>query len=141
MIFWFGKELKSMVCNSLKIEQWCMLVCSSTSSLFNKRQNFRFKLKFVLDRVESVMGKEQNAGYQHFLLFPQYLFKRLLLQGHEKSGLCGKELILHYQACGKNINSLARISQITCKTVWALPYLNYDYTRNCFNKDTSENTA
>ena len=28
------------------------------------------KLKFVLERVENV-GKGENAGYQHFLLFPQ----------------------------------------------------------------------
>ena len=25
----------------------------------------------VFDRVESNMGKGENAGYQHFLLFPQ----------------------------------------------------------------------
>ena len=26
---------------------------------------------FSLDRVENIMGKEDNAGYWHFLLFPQ----------------------------------------------------------------------
>ena len=26
---------------------------------------------FVLDRVGNILGKEENAGYQHFLLFPQ----------------------------------------------------------------------
>ena len=25
----------------------------------------------VYDRVENIMGKGENAGYQHFLLFPQ----------------------------------------------------------------------
>ena len=25
----------------------------------------------VLDRVENIVGKGENAGYQHFLLFPQ----------------------------------------------------------------------
>ena len=25
----------------------------------------------VSDRIENVMGKGENAGYQHFLLFPQ----------------------------------------------------------------------
>ena len=29
------------------------------------------KLKFVLERVENIVEKEENAGYQHFLLFPQ----------------------------------------------------------------------
>ena len=27
--------------------------------------------KFVLDKIENIVGKEENAGYQHFLLFPQ----------------------------------------------------------------------
>ena len=31
---------------------------------------------FVLDRVENIVEKGENAGYQHFLLFPQ-CFKRL----------------------------------------------------------------
>ena len=26
---------------------------------------------FVLERVQNIMGKEENAGYKHFLLFPQ----------------------------------------------------------------------
>ena len=26
---------------------------------------------YVLDRVENIVGKEENAGYQHFLLFSQ----------------------------------------------------------------------
>ena len=25
----------------------------------------------VFDRIENIVGKEENAGYQHFLLFPQ----------------------------------------------------------------------
>ena len=28
------------------------------------------KLKFIFRSVENFMGKEENAGYQHFLLFP-----------------------------------------------------------------------
>ena len=31
---------------------------------------------FVLfDRVENFVGKGENAGYQHFLLFPQCFYK------------------------------------------------------------------
>ena len=30
---------------------------------------------FVFDRVENIMGKEGNAGYQLFLLFPQFFHK------------------------------------------------------------------
>ena len=33
------------------------------------------KLKFVLERIEDSVGKGENAGYQHFLLFPQCLEK------------------------------------------------------------------
>ena len=29
------------------------------------------KLKFVLGRVENIVGQGENAGYQLFLLFPQ----------------------------------------------------------------------
>ena len=29
------------------------------------------KLKFELWKEENIMGKGENAGYQHFLLFPQ----------------------------------------------------------------------
>ena len=33
------------------------------------------KLKFVLGNVENTVGKGENAGYQHFLLFPQCFLK------------------------------------------------------------------
>ena len=29
------------------------------------------KLKFMRKRVENIMGRGENTGYQHFLLFPQ----------------------------------------------------------------------
>ena len=38
------------------------------------------KLKFVLKRVENIVGKGENAGYQHFLLFPQCFQKFFLLE-------------------------------------------------------------
>ena len=34
---------------------------------------------FVFDRVENTVGKGENAGYQHFLLFPQCLQKASFL--------------------------------------------------------------
>ena len=30
---------------------------------------------FVFDRVENIKGKRENAGDQHFLLFPQFFEK------------------------------------------------------------------
>ena len=37
-------------------------------------------LKLVYGRVENIMGKGENAGYQHFLLFPQCFQKSFSLQ-------------------------------------------------------------
>ena len=36
---------------------------------------------FLYDRAENTVGKGENAGYQHFLLFPQ-CFPSLLIKGH-----------------------------------------------------------
>ena len=36
---------------------------------------FNEKLKLVLGRVENIVAKEENAGYQYFLLFPQFFSK------------------------------------------------------------------
>ena len=44
------------------------------------------KLKFVLQRVESVLGKGENAGYQHFLLFPP-CFQKSFFSGSLKVGI------------------------------------------------------
>ena len=30
---------------------------------------------FVFDNIENIVGKGENAGYQHFLLFQQYFLK------------------------------------------------------------------
>ena len=53
--------------------------------------NVTEKLKFVLERQENIVGKGENTGYQHFLLFPQ-CFQKPDFGGSSKSGLCGKEL-------------------------------------------------
>ena len=42
------------------------------------------------DRDVNTVGKEEHAGFQHVLLFPQ-CFPKIFLQGCLKSGLCGKE--------------------------------------------------
>ena len=41
------------------------------------------KLKIVLGRVENTGGKEENAGNQHFLLFPQ-CFQKVTFSGSLK---------------------------------------------------------
>ena len=41
-------------------------------------------MKNVLGMVENILGKGENAGYQHFLLFPK-CFKKPHSSGQEKS--------------------------------------------------------
>ena len=43
-------------------------------------------LKFVLGRVKHIVGKGKNAGYQHFLLFPQ-CFRKLSFPEMLKVGI------------------------------------------------------
>ena len=38
------------------------------------------KFKFALGRVENIMGKGENSGYQHFLLFQQCFQKASFLK-------------------------------------------------------------
>ena len=51
---------------------------------------------FYLDGVENNVGKGENVGYQHFLLFPQCFQKFSLFRVVKKSGLCGNELTEEY---------------------------------------------
>ena len=53
--------------------------------------NVTQKLNFEFERVENIVGKGENAGFQHFLLFPQ-CFQKASSLGLLKTGLCGKEL-------------------------------------------------
>ena len=41
------------------------------------------KLKLVLERIENIVGKGENVGYQHFLLLPQS-FKKVSFSGSLK---------------------------------------------------------
>ena len=36
----------------------------------DNKTNVIEKLKFALGQEDNIVGKEENAGYQHFLLFP-----------------------------------------------------------------------
>ena len=48
--------------------------------------NMAEKFNFVLERVENTVGKEENAGHQHFLHFPQ-CFQKASLTGSLKVGI------------------------------------------------------
>ena len=49
-------------------------------AIADNKTNVSKKLKFVLGRVEDIVGKGENAGQQHFLLFSQ-CFEKASLQG------------------------------------------------------------
>ena len=48
--------------------------------------NLTRKLKITSECVENIVGKGENAGYQHFLLFPQ-CFQKASLSGSLKVGI------------------------------------------------------
>ena len=45
---------------------------SKLKAFADNKISVKEKLKFVLGSMENILGKGENAGYQHFLLFPQY---------------------------------------------------------------------
>ena len=64
-----------------KIIDW-----SKLKAFADDKINVIKELKFVLGREENIVGKGENAGYQHFLLFPQ-CFQRLSFLGSSKVGI------------------------------------------------------
>ena len=59
-----------------KILDW-----SKLKAFVDDKINVTEKFKFLFERVESIVGKGENAGYQHFLLFPK------CFQKHSYTGL------------------------------------------------------
>ena len=59
---------------------------SKLKAFADDKINVSGKLKFVLQRVENIAEKGENAGYQHFLLFPQ-CFQKTSLVGSLKLGI------------------------------------------------------
>ena len=55
-----------------KISDWSKLKAFADDKL-NATQN----IKVLYHRIENIAGKEENAGYQHFLLFPRCFQKAL----------------------------------------------------------------
>ena len=44
---------------------------SKLKAFADDKLNLAKQLKFALGRVENIVEKGENAGFQHFLLFPQ----------------------------------------------------------------------
>ena len=51
------------------------LILVQNESICRRQNNATKKFKLRFQRVENIVGKGENAGYQHFLLFPQYFPK------------------------------------------------------------------
>ena len=59
----------------------------------------------ISDMVENIVGKGENAGNQHFLLFQQY-FQNAPTTGSLKVGIMGKGLNLHVYHTITTFNNL-----------------------------------
>ena len=64
----------------------CLLQTSKNQVLFWERFNVAKFIIPVFDRVENIVGKGENAGNQHFLLFPQ-CFQKIFSSGLLKVGI------------------------------------------------------
>ena len=68
----------------------------------NEKIRVTQKLTVVLERVENIVGKGENAGYQHFLLFLPWFQKASYMYKVDKS-----------QDCVEKVKSI-RIRQFQC---------------------------
>ena len=64
-----------------KIFDWSKLKAFADDSI-----NVNKKFQFILERIENIVGKGENAGYQHFLLYPQ-CFQKAAFSGSLKVGI------------------------------------------------------
>ena len=83
-----------------KISDW-----SKLKAFADDKINVTEKLKFVLGRLENIVGKGESAGYQHFLLFSQSFQKASYGGGGGFGGLSLKVVIVCYR-----VNASSRCS-------------------------------
>ena len=50
---------------------------SNSKAFADDKMNITYKQKIFFEWIENIAGKGENAGYQHFLLFPQCFHKKL----------------------------------------------------------------
>ena len=67
--------------SNVKIVDW-----SNLKAFADNTVKVTVELYFVFGRVENIVGKGKNAGYQHFLLFPQ-CFQKLSFSGSLRLGI------------------------------------------------------
>ena len=72
-----------MLINSLPSDKFLNL--SKLKAFGDNKINVTEKLKIVCARVEIIVGKGENAGYHHFLVFPR--FSKASFSGSLKVGI------------------------------------------------------
>ena len=65
-----------------------ILNCTKLKAFAEDKLDVAKIMFFVNDTVENIVGKGENAGYQHFLLFPQ-CFQKVSFSGTIKVGIVG----------------------------------------------------
>ena len=70
-MYWFGMFLHSL--NPLQNDK--ILDQSKFKADADRKINVIQNLNFILGKVENILGKGENAGYRHFLLFPKCFLK------------------------------------------------------------------
>ena len=68
---------------------------------------------FLLSSVENIVGKGENAGYQHFLLFPQ-CFLKAFSSGWLKVGIVWERVQEEVIVCKGKKYKLSRQHKILC---------------------------
>ena len=100
--------------------------------------------KFALDKIENIVGKEENAGYQHFLLFPQCI-QKALSSGSLKVGILWWGVNSWNFECKLNVEYLMNIlivivkilnqkgqpTRQVCRSVKTLLHVLPYYTSDC----------
>ena len=75
------KVIKSQGCVVNPLPSNKILDQSNMKDFADDKINMTYKMNFVIERVENIVRKGENAVYQHLLLLPQ-CFKRPLCQGY-----------------------------------------------------------
>ena len=77
------------ICNPSSEDK--ILALSELKASADHKLKFIQNILFVFDRIENIVGKGENAGYQQILLFQQCFSKVFYLHRCKKSPLCDIE--------------------------------------------------
>ena len=88
-------------------------------------------VRFVVDWIENIVGKGENAGYQHFLLF-SLCFQTASSSGSWNTGFFCKELILSTIYIHFNKLKEKNLRKILWKNVKLLKMSNFTFFHKIF---------